>query len=144
MLGVCSTGLSILPGLMSSRALRGRVEFGWSLPQGWEEEEEEAENGIINYGCVLLLCPGPYVLALPYWAETLINRAAIFLKAPWGSRLPGLSWLLGSPTFFTGLPLYPKTGGLTPHAPFSPVALSFALACLGNLGTTDDAHISSS
>lgn len=82
------------------------------------------------------------VPALPYWAEILINRAAVFLKAPWGSRFPGLSWLLESPTFFTGLPLYPKTGGLTPHAPFSPVALSFALACLGDLGTTLMMHTS--
>jgi hypothetical protein len=80
------------------------------------------------------------VLAPPYWAETLINRAAI-LKAPWRSRSPGL-WLLESPTFFTGLPLCPKTGGLTPHAPFDPVAPSFALACLGDLVMTLMMHTS--
>lgn len=145
LLGVCPAGLSIVPGLVSNRALRGKVEFGWPLSQGWKEEkEEEAQNVVTLVGVCLFtvfFALDLSVLALPYWVETFIGRAAKKpFESPWGSRFHGLSWVLESPTFFTGLPLYPKTGGLTPHAPFGPMAPSFALACLGNLAMTSMMH----
>lgn len=60
------------------------------------------------------------ILAQSYWAEIHISRAVFLLEAPWGSRFPGLLWLLESSTSFIGLPVYSKADGLSPQASLSP------------------------